>query len=265
MATILEWLTANLNNIIISSVTLIIGFVVNRVIKYEIKSLVNKQKIKERNGKIIKRILNILVFLIITLILFVQYASSLGFLTAMLTIMGGTVIGFAAMSTIGNFLAGVIIMISKPFSVGDRIEFDGQLADVIDIEFIFTKIRPINGTVVAIPNQEFLKGAITNLGKEDIVVMRNVSVTLDYSLVQEDVTATLLNSIKNLDLLDSENEPFVTINDFLDYAVEYKLYYYIKKVKNILMIESEVKKKVFQACKNNGFEISVPLLIKDVN
>ena len=261
---ILDWLKENMVNLIISGTVLIIGFLLFRLISFQLRRLVKAHRLKERNAKIIQIVLHALLLIIVFTVLLIQYLDTAGFLTALLTLMGTTVIGFAAMNTIGNFIAGIIVMTSKPFIVGDRIIFEGKLSDVVDIEFIFTKIRPLDGSIVAIPNQELLRQTITNLGQGETVIMKDISVTLDYSLNQVEVEETLLKAIKGYGLLDSESEPFVTVNDYQDYAVEYKLYYHIKDVNQILKINSEIRKRVFDACNAKGYQISVPLLVKDV-
>ena len=94
--------------------------------------------------------------------------------------------------------------------------------------------------------------------------MREIAVTLDYSLDNIEVEETLINAIKEYSLLSTEKKPFVTINDYLDYAVEYKLHYFVKDVKQILIINSEIRKRVLQACKAKGFDVAVPLIIRNV-
>jgi small-conductance mechanosensitive channel len=42
------------------------------------------------------------------------------------TVAGGTIIGFASMNTIGNIIAGLIVMVNRPFKVGDRIMFGNK-------------------------------------------------------------------------------------------------------------------------------------------
>ncbi|NPD89724.1 MAG: mechanosensitive ion channel [Asgard group archaeon] len=260
---VLDWLKANRIDLIISAAVILIGLILIRIIGFELKRLVKNNRIKKRGAKAIQRMLQLLILLIIFTVLLVQYLETAGFLTALITLMGTTVIGFAAMNTIGNFIAGIIIMTSKPFIKGDRIFFEGKLADIVDIEFIYTKIQLIDKTIVAVPNQELLRQSINNLGSGAEIIMRDISVTLDYSLNHLEVEETLVNAIKGYKLLSTEEDPFVTINDYHDYAVEYKLYYYIKDVMQILIINSEIRKRVLEACEAKGYKISVPLLIKD--
>ncbi|NIO38168.1 mechanosensitive ion channel, partial [Candidatus Bathyarchaeota archaeon] len=66
------------------------------------------------------------------------------------------IIGFAAINTIGNAIAGLIVMTSRPFEVGDRIFFEGQFADIVSIDLIYTKMVTLDNVLISVPNQELL-------------------------------------------------------------------------------------------------------------
>ncbi len=70
---------------------------------------------------------------------------------------GGTIIGFASMNTIGNALAGIIIMVSRPFKIRDRLFFQEQYVVVEDIDLIYTRMRTLDNVVISVPNQILLE------------------------------------------------------------------------------------------------------------
>ena len=53
-----------------------------------------------------------------------QFGFDVGLIAGFMALAGGTIIGFASMNTIGNAIAGIIVMISKPFKIGDRTLFN---------------------------------------------------------------------------------------------------------------------------------------------
>ena len=59
---------------------------------------------------------------------------------------------YSKTDTIGNAIAGLIVMTSRPFRVGDRIFFNGQFADVVAIELIYTKMVTLDNVLVSVPN-----------------------------------------------------------------------------------------------------------------
>lgn len=73
-----------------------------------------------------------------------------------LALAGGTIIGFASMNTIGNVIAGTIVLISKPFKIGDRILFNKQFADVVPIDLIYTRMKTLDNVLISVPNQQLL-------------------------------------------------------------------------------------------------------------
>jgi small-conductance mechanosensitive channel len=79
-----------------------------------------------------------------------------------IALVGGTVIGFASINTIGNMIARLIEMTNRPFGVGDRLYYNNQFVNVEGIEIIYTKVRTIDDVLLAIPNQELLKTEIEN-------------------------------------------------------------------------------------------------------
>lgn len=77
------------------------------------------------------------------------------------------IIGFAAQHTLANIVAGVLLAVSQPFRIGDRIRFEEVEGRVIDITLSYTYVDPGDGTAVVIPNQLLVEGVIHNLSTAD--------------------------------------------------------------------------------------------------
>lgn len=76
----------------------------------------------------------------------------------------GTAVGFASTNTIGNFLAGVYILLIRPFSIGDYVIFPGLGAEgrIREITINFTKIEGVNGNITLFTNNSLLNQQIIN-------------------------------------------------------------------------------------------------------
>jgi small conductance mechanosensitive channel len=82
----------------------------------------------------------------------------------------GTAIGFASTQTVGNFLAGLYIMISRPFMVRDYVKIDGVEGEVKEITINYTKIYTPTYNITEIPNKKVLDSIILNYsGRKDII------------------------------------------------------------------------------------------------
>ena len=262
-----EWSLANLGNIFFSILTIIVGYIVVKLVAREINSLRTQNRLEQHAAYTMSRILKWIVFMIVFSIILAQFGIELGTISGLLTLFGGTIIGFAAINTLGNTIAGLIVMTSRPFKVGDRIFFNNQFADVESIELIYTKMRTLDNVLVSIPNQELLKAEIDNYGKKS-VVRRGCAITAGYDLPTEKVENVLLESAKKLSDTNSilkEPEPYVWITKFGNYAIEFTLYTFINDIKRLPEIDSEIKKIVLKTCKQNKIDISTPTIIRTKN
>lgn len=261
-----EWGIANLPNIVFSFVAIVVGYIIIKLVAREIKSLRNQKKLEEHAAYTLNRILRWVTFVAVFSIILAQFGITLGVVSGLLTILGGTIIGFAAINTLGNMIAGLIVMTSRPFKVGDRIFFNGQFADVEAIELIYTKMRTLDNVLVSIPNQELLKAEIDNYGKKS-VVRRGCSITAGYEVASEQVETALLKAANRLvELKDALKEPkaYVWVTKFGNYAVEYTLYVFIQDIKRLPEIDSNLKRTVLETCKQHGIDISTPTIIRSV-
>jgi small-conductance mechanosensitive channel len=76
-----------------------------------------------------------------------------------LALIGGTLavsIGFAMKDLVASFIAGLMIMVDRPFQVGDRVRFDGQYGDIISIGLRSVRMNTLDDDVATIPNNKFL-------------------------------------------------------------------------------------------------------------
>jgi len=180
--------------------------------------------------------------------------------TGFLSVVGGAILGFAAINTLGNAIAGFIVILSRPFMVGDRIYFQGKFSDVISIGIIYTKMRTQDLVYVSVPNQELLKSEIENYGKKRIV-RRSVSISVGYEHNVEFVKKVLLEATDKEELVLWAPKPYVYITVFQNYGVEYTLYFFIREVKRMMLIDSQIRDAIYITCKENNIDLSTPLII----
>lgn len=154
---------SNLDKLVFSAVTFIVVYVIYRIIVREINTLKAKERLQEHLTYTLIRIAKWTSAIVILSVILAEWGMTLGIISGILAIFGGTIIGFAAINTIGNAIAGLIVMTSKPFEVGDRVFFNGQFADIVGIELIYTKMLTLDNVLVSVPNQELLKAEIDNM------------------------------------------------------------------------------------------------------
>jgi len=106
-----------------------------------------------------------------------------------LKVIGGTVavsVGFAVKDLVASFIAGIMIMIDRPFQVGDRINFGGQYGDVTAIGLRSVRVQTLDDNTVTIPNNKFINDVTSNgnYGALDMQVVMDFHVGVDQDITK---------------------------------------------------------------------------------
>lgn len=118
----------------------------------------------------LKKFLNNLISWILKIALFVVVLGTLGVETtsfAAILAAAGLAIGLALQGSLANFAGGVLIMIFKPFKVGDFIEAQGEMGSVNTIDIFTTKLMSIDNKEIILPNGALSNGNIVNFNSQD--------------------------------------------------------------------------------------------------
>lgn len=105
-----------------------------------------------------------------------------------LALIGGTLavsVGFALKDLAASFIAGLTVMIDRPFQVGDRVTFEGNYGDIITIGLRSVRIRTLSDDIITIPNNKFLNEVTVsgNYGALDMQVVIPFYVGMDEDIV----------------------------------------------------------------------------------
>jgi small conductance mechanosensitive channel len=147
--------------IITALVILIVGLWLVKIITKYIQKLMIKRGMDETLTKFLSDLVN----WTLKALLFVTVISQLGVpATSFVAILGaaGLAVGLALQGSLANFAGGALIMIFKPFKVGDLIEAQGELGAVKEIQIFVTKLLNPQNKLIIIPNGTLSNGNITN-------------------------------------------------------------------------------------------------------
>jgi small conductance mechanosensitive channel len=258
-----DWADTNVLNIITTAVIISIILVIYRILSHEIERLRKNEVIDYNTAFLFRRITKWTLYIVFGVLIFNTLGIQIDFFLGLWVLAGGTIIGFASMSTIGNALAGLIIMVSRPFKIRDRLFFQDQYVTVEDIDLIYTRMRTLDNVVISVPNQLILETVIANQSVYNLV-RRKIVVTVDYSEKPDRIRGILLSSIKGIEEIVEEPEPYVWVTDFPNFALEYTLFYYIGDTQMVQMIDSKVREAVLNGFTANGIDMSTPNLIRSL-
>jgi small-conductance mechanosensitive channel len=150
-------------------VIVVVAFVLDKVIRRSIAQYGKRVNMEPHAVNILKLVARILVAAggVIALMVIFKVPTDLFLAGGALT---GTAIGFASTQTVGNFLAGFYIMVSRPFMVRDYVKIGDVEGEVKEITINYTKIYTPTYNITEIPNRKVLDSIINNYsGKKDII------------------------------------------------------------------------------------------------
>ncbi|MGR6861956.1 mechanosensitive ion channel family protein [Aliivibrio salmonicida] len=104
-----------------------------------------------------------------------------------LALIGGTIavsVGFALKDLTASFIAGLTVMIDRPFQVGDRVTFEGHYGDIITIGLRSVRMQTLNDDIITIPNNKFLNEVVVsgNYGGLDMQVVIPFYIGMDQDI-----------------------------------------------------------------------------------
>ncbi len=198
---------------------LLVGLFLIRLVMKSTKKVMIK---KEVDVTLQKFSLNFISW-ILKILLFVTVISKLGITTtsfAAVIAAASLAIGLALQGSLGNFAGGVLIMVFKPFKIGDLIEAQGEMGVVKEIEIFTTKLTGLSNKEIIIPNGAISNGNIVNYTKEgtkrvDLII--GVSYSSDIKKTKE----VLMKVLKSHQIVLETPTPIVAVLALADSSVNF--------------------------------------------
>lgn len=194
------------------------------------------------------------VLLVITVagMLGIETTSFVGVLAAM-----GFAIGLALQGNLSNFAAGVMILLMRPFKLGDEVKIQGYWAFVHEIQIFHTILRNFDNTIVTIPNNIIMSGSIHNLSSQ---VMRALSIqlTLPYSEDIDKVRQLIIDAAFSIPKVDTNNEPFFWIRGYKEYGIEISLKFNTTQ-EGFWTTEVAVNKAIIEKLNEHKVKVAYPM------
>ncbi|CAM2981747.1 small conductance mechanosensitive channel [Flavobacterium succinicans] len=204
--------------IISAFIILIIGIYAIRLISRIIKKIMVK---RELDPTLTKFLADILIWAL-RILLFIAFISKLGIETSsFVAILGamGLAVGLSLQGSLSNFAGGMLIILFKPFKVGDTIEAQGQIASVLEIQIFVTKLLTANNQTIFIPNGILSNGTIINYSMQgqrraDLTIA--ISYATDIKKAKDIITEVLRKNPKILQQPAAD----VSVKNLTDNAIQ---------------------------------------------
>lgn len=203
----------------------VIVFIVGRLVIKLIKKLTNRILERRKFDPGVKSFLGSMINIVLMTLLIISVIGALGVNTASFAALlasAGVAIGMALSGQLQNFAGGLIILIFRPYRVGDYISAQGIEGVVKEIQILYTIINTTDNKMVFVPNGGMSNGLVINYSRND---MRRVDLVfgVEYGTAFEKVESVLKEIIASNDKILNSPEPAIAMSQLADSSVNISL------------------------------------------
>ena len=239
----------------------IIIYIVGRFIIKQVGRLLSRILEKRKLEISVQTFLKSLLSILLNLILAFAIISKLGVETtsfAAILASAGVAIGMALSGNLSNFAGGLIILVFKPFKVGDYIDGQGASGTVKEIQIFHTILATVDNRIIYVPNGALSSNAITNYSKQD---MRRAEWVfgVEYGEDYEKVKAVLERIIAADERILTTPVPFIGLGALSASSVDIKVRVWTK-TENYWDVYFDMNKIVYDTFNKEGIGFPFPQL-----
>ncbi len=241
--------------LLLAIITLIVGIIIiNAFVKF-LKKILIKRDVDESLVPFVASLSNVL----LKAMLLISVASMIGIqTTSFVAILGaaGLAVGLALQGSLSNFAGGVLILLFKPFKVGDVIEAQGVIAAVHAIRIFHTELKTYDNRTVIIPNGPLSNDKIINFSTEEIRKVEwifGIGYEDNIDKARDVIRETIFTDDRVLD----KDTPFIHIAELADSSVNFKVRAQVKG-EDYWDVYFEMTEKVKKAFDKEGITIPFP-------
>lgn len=207
----IEWLQTHWFDMVYLAVVIVVALFISTILER-----ITKRALINRVSKtVVDNITKILRYSVLIVAIFGALASIGIDVTGAIVAGGflGIVIGFAAQTSVSNFISGLLLMLEKPFNLGDFIHIGDIVGSVVEVGILSTTIVTWEGIRVRIPSSELFNTKFKNYTRSRVRVVR-VDVQIPYSANLDNAVDTILSKLKAQWYILEEPEPKVFAREF---------------------------------------------------
>ena len=168
----------------------------------------------------------------------------------------GLAIGLALQGSLTNFAAGIIIIIFRPFHVGDWVEVDGYSGYIIEIELLATTLKTLDNRTVVIPNGKITEGDLVNYSTQGILRL-DLVIGVDYSTDIDRVKAIFIDVLTADSRVLETPKPSVGLLEMADSSLNFAVRPWVE-TKDYLSMSLSLKEEIKKRLDKEGINIPFP-------
>ncbi len=242
-------------NILLAIVVYIAGRFIIKLINRLMLRTFARRKVELSVQTFLKSFINIL----LTIILIVSVISVLGINTtsiAALLASAGVAVGMALSGNLQNLAGGLIILVFKPYKVGDYIEAQGTQGTVREIQIFHTIVTRPDSTLAYVPNGAMSSGLITNYSRNELRRLDFV-VGVDYGVDVSRVEEITRRIVDNNPLVLSDPAPFIAVDALAESSVNVLIRVW-SKTTDYWNLYYDLRREIYDTYNREGIDFPFP-------
>ena len=256
---------------------LILGIPLIGVVKRYLRRLLDRTEFDEGLENFLFRIVNVVLWAVVVLTAADEFGINVTGLVVGLGFVG-LAVAFAAQDTVENVIAGIFIIIDRPFREGERIllpkSLGGNYAKWGDVSYIglrTTRVRSTDGVLLTIPNKILTKDAVANFSHSSDMELRvriRLGLTATWANVTkaEDIVQDIADN--HPEIVDKPKPPEVVLRGFGDQEIIMEIRYYVDNAKKMRPSKSFFVTEILRRFEEDGVTLAFPVRVNmnsDVN
>lgn len=234
------------------AIILIVG---HFIIKFVTKKLLTSKKMEKLEPGV-RGFLRTFIKVLLYTLLIVSVIGVLGVpMASVVAVLGaaGAAVALALQGTLGNLASGIMLVVLRPFRVGDFIEHGGNMGTVLEIGLFATTMVTIDNRHVVIPNSALTTSTIINYSSEQTRRVDMV-VSAAYGSDVEKVKNVILDYAKRDEKILSDPAPFVRMTDMNDSAIAFTVRMWVKSA-DYWDVRFNLSENIYDEFNKNGIKI----------
>lgn len=259
-----ELITKGLNFCVEAGKSIIIAvliYIAGKALIMLINRMMEKMLCRRQVDPTIQTFLKSLVNILLMALLIISVVSALGVNTtsfAALLASAGVAVGMALSGNLQNLAGGIVVLLFRPFKVGDYIEAQGVGGTVQEIQIFHTILNTPDNKKIYLPNGSLSSGNITNYSKEPTRRV-DFTISIDYGESIDKVREVLKEIITNDQRVLTTPEPVIALNALADSSVNIALRVWVKS-EDYWVVYWETNEKIYNEFNRRGINFPFPQL-----
>lgn len=244
-------------SIIIAVIIYIVGKALIMLINRMMEKMLSRRQVDPTIQTFLKSLVNILLMAL----LIISVVSALGVNTtsfAALLASAGVAVGMALSGNLQNLAGGIVVLLFRPFKVGDYIEAQGVGGTVQEIQIFHTILNTPDNKKIYLPNGSLSSGNITNYSKEPTRRV-DFTISIDYGESIDKVREVLKEIITNDQRVLTTPEPVIALNALADSSVNIALRIWVKS-EDYWAVYWQTNEKIYNEFNRRGINFPFPQL-----